>query len=69
MPLFCKLKEFYTILDGFPLIVGAGLTADTITEKFQYGDVAIVGSWFRDGHSDYGDMCKEYVRELINCAR
>lgn len=62
---FGKVKEFNAVLDDFPVIVGAGVTLDTIKETFQLSDGAIVGSWFKDGHSDTGNVNEEYVCQMI----
>jgi len=64
-----KLKQFRSHLGEFPLIVGAGVTANTVAEKLRYSDGAIVGSWFKEGHADYGDVNAEYVREFMKNAR
>lgn len=64
-----KLKEFYSLLDGFPLIVGAGVTADTVAEKLKYSDGAIVGSWFKECHDAYGEVSARYVKELVTNSR
>ena len=67
-----KLMEFRQVLGEYPLIVGAGVTADTVAEKLKYADGVIIGSWLKEGHSDYGDVCEEYVKafmEEVNSAR
>lgn len=38
-----KLVEFRSVLSGFPLIVGAGVTADNVCEKLQFADGVILG--------------------------
>lgn len=43
-----KIKEFRSILGEFPLIVGAGMTAETAKEQLDYSDGAIVGSYFKE---------------------
>lgn len=42
-----KIKTFRTILGDFPLIVGAGMTAETAYEQLSFSDGAIVGSFFK----------------------
>lgn len=64
-----KLAEFRTVLNEFPLIVGAGVTADNVCEKLQLADGVIVGSWLKAGHRDYGDVCEEYVMEFMDRVR
>lgn len=44
-----KIKTFRAILGDFPLIVGAGMTAETAAEQLFYSDGAIVGSYFKEG--------------------
>ena len=60
-----KVQEFRSVLGDFPLIVGAGVTADTVAETFAAGDGAIIGSYFKTGHRDIGDVCEEYVRKIM----
>ena len=62
---FGKVKEFKAVLDDFPIIVGAGVTLDTIQETFRLSDGAIVGSWFKDGHSDTGNVNEVYVSQMM----
>ena len=62
---FGKVQEFKKVLGDFPVIVGAGVTLDTIKETFLLGDGAIVGSWFKDGHRDTGNVNEEYVCQMM----
>ena len=64
-----KLVEFRSVLSDFPLIVGAGVTADNVCEKLQFADGVIIGSWLKDGHHDYGDVCVAYVKEFMDRVR
>lgn len=64
-----KLIEFRKVLSGFPLIVGAGVTAETVAEKLKYSDGVIVGSWLKDYHEDIGDVNAEYVRQFVHSAK
>ena len=61
-----KLFEFRKVLKEFPLIVGAGVTAGNVCEKLEYVDGVIIGSWLKEGHNDYGDVCEEYVKEFMD---
>lgn len=61
-----KLFEFKKVLSGFPLIVGAGVTADNVCEKLGYADGVIIGSWLKQGHHDHGDVCEAYVKEFMD---
>ncbi len=42
-----KILEFHKVVGDFPLVVGAGVTADTVAESLAICDGAIVGSWFK----------------------
>lgn len=60
-----KVQEFKAVVGEFPVIVGAGVTLDTIQETFRLSDGAIVGSWFKEGHRDTGDVKEEYVSRIF----
>ena len=48
-----KIKTFRQILGDFPLIVGAGMTAETCQEQLSVSNGAIVGSYFKkDGRTE-----------------
>ena len=64
-----KLVEFRSVLSGFTLIVGSGVTADNVCEKLQFADGVIIGSWLKDSHHDYGDVCEVYVKEFVDKVR
>lgn len=61
-----KLCEFRTALNEFPLIVGAGVTADNVCDKLRFADGIIIGSWLKKGHMDFGDVSEKYVKEFMN---
>ncbi len=61
-----KLSEFRSVLGNFPLIVGAGVTADNVCEKLHFSDGIIIGSWLKHGHFDSGDVCEEYVKQFMD---
>lgn len=64
-----KIKTFRSILGEFPLIVGAGMTAETAQEQLAYSDGAIVGSYFKEeGVTEY-PVDEERVKEFICKAR
>ena len=60
-----KIKLFRQTLGNFPLIIGAGLTPNNAREQLRYADGAIVGSYFKDGHNDSGEVNQEYIRKLV----
>lgn len=45
-----KLSDFKNVVGDFPVIVGAGVTIETVKETAEKSDGAIVGSWFKDNH-------------------
>lgn len=61
-----KIKEFRDIIGDFPLIVGAGVTADNASKQFEIVDGAIVGSYFKDTYKDTGDVDASHVKCLID---
>jgi predicted TIM-barrel enzyme len=64
-----KIREFRDIIGGFPLVVAAGMTRETIREKLSIGDAAIVGSTFKDTRKDTGDVSAAHVREFMDEVR
>ena len=65
---FGKVREFKSVLKDFPILVGAGVTLETIDETFRFADGAIIGSWFKTGHHDAGDLNEEYVARMVHAA-
>lgn len=64
-----KIKTFRVILGDFPLIVGAGMTAETIREHLIFSDGSIVGSYFKEyGEAQY-PVDEKRVKEFIFSAR
>lgn len=61
---FKKVEGFKEVLNGFPVVVGAGVTLDTVEETFRLADGAIVGSWFKEGHIDTGHVNEDYVKQM-----
>jgi uncharacterized protein len=64
-----KIRRFREIIGGFPLVVAAGMTWETVKEKLALGDAAIVGSTFKDTRKDSGDVTAANVREFMNEVR
>ena len=60
-----KIEGFKEVVNDFPVIVGAGVSLDTIEEAFRLADGAIVGSWFKDEHVDTGHVNEDYVRQMV----
>ncbi|MBI4116266.1 membrane biogenesis protein [Candidatus Pacearchaeota archaeon] len=46
-----KLREFKEVMGNYPLIVGAGVTAENVCEQLSVADGAIVGSYFKNGNA------------------
>lgn len=65
-----KIKTYRSILGDFPLIVGAGMAAETAQEQLTFSDGAIVGSYFKEyGEAEYPvdeDRVKEFIRNARN---
>ena len=62
-----KIKQFKALLPDFPLIVGAGMTAETCAEQLAVADGGIVGSYFKYNGNAHARMDKERV-EAFMCA-
>ena len=60
-----KIIEFRSLIGDFPLFVGAGMTVDSCIEKLTIADGAIVGSYFKEGHVDTGEVNLQYVQEFM----
>ena len=64
-----KIKTYHSVLGDFPLIVGAGMTAETAPEQLAFSDGAIVGSYFKEfGRAEY-PVEERRVAEFMNSAR
>lgn len=61
-----KIKSFREVIGDFPLVIAAGMTSENAEEQLQYGDMAIIGSYFKDNYKDFGDVSKEHVRNFMN---
>lgn len=64
-----KLMEFKKILGAKPLIVGAGVTSETVAEKLRYADGVIIGSWLKTGHTAYAEVDPQYVKDFMERVR
>ena len=61
-----KIIDFRKIAGDFPLVVAAGMNAETVFEKLSLADAAIVGSTFKDSRKDSGDVCAAHVKEFMD---
>jgi len=64
-----KIKTYRSILGDFPLIVGAGMTAQTASEQLSYSDGAIVGSFLKKHGVADNPVDEDRVKEFMACAR
>ena len=64
-----KIAEFRSLVGAFPLVVAAGMTAQSIPEKLALGDAAIVGSTFKDAREAEGDVHAPHVQEFTDEVR
>lgn len=64
-----KIRLFRKTLGTFPLITGAGVTAETVAETLAHSDGVIVGSWLKEGHNAYGEVDEGAVREFVQAAK
>ena len=60
-----KIKKFRKILGDFPLIVGAGMKADTVASQLTFSDGGIVGSYFKYGGDAYDHMDIRRVKRFM----
>ncbi|MDR1795129.1 MAG: membrane biogenesis protein [Erysipelotrichaceae bacterium] len=60
-----KLLEFKQLLGDFAMLVGAGVTIDTVRDKLAVADGAIVGSAFKDTGKDSGDVDPKRVLDFM----
>lgn len=62
-----KVQEFRAVLGPeFPVIVGAGLTPENVTEQFRLADGAIVGSYLKDTYRDTGVVDPAHIATLMD---
>ena len=61
-----KLKMFKSMLQDFPVIVGAGLNIGNVNEQLRIADAAIVGSYLKEDHIDSGELSKVYTKDFMS---
>lgn len=60
-----KLRTFRDFMGSFPLVVGAGVNAQNISEQMRIVDAAIIGSYVKNGNTQnpvQEDLAKRLVR-------
>ncbi len=61
-----KIKQFREIVGpGFPLVVGAGVTAEAVGAAFSHADAAIIGSSLKDTGAADGEISGPRVLALM----
>ena len=60
-----KLRSFKTLLQDFPVIVGAGLNLKNVDTQLRIADAAIVGSYLKEDHIDSGELSPVYTNEFM----
>ena len=60
-----KVRDFRRIIEHFPLVIGAGVTQDTISETESLCDGKFVGSYFKTNQRDIGDVEPEFVQAFM----
>ncbi|MDQ4215172.1 BtpA/SgcQ family protein [Microbacterium capsulatum] len=65
-----KTAEFREVVgDGFPLIIGAGVTPQNVADQLAEADGVIIGSALKDTLADTGDVSAENVAAFIAALR
>ncbi len=65
-----KVRRFRTVVGpDFPLLVGAGVTAQNVAAQLECADGAIVGSWLKDTHRDTGRISAAHVAAFMAAVR
>lgn len=60
-----KIREFRSTLENFPLIVGAGITSESVSEQLLVSDGGIVGSFLKDTRKAEGDVSRDNTLEFM----
>lgn len=61
-----KIAAFREIMGDFPLIIGAGITAENAASQLALAEGAIVGSYLKDTYQDTGVVDLDHVRKLVH---
>lgn len=64
-----KIELFRKNIGAFPLVVAAGVTKDNVKKQLAVGDMAIIGSYFKDNFKDYGDVSADHIRDFMDVVR
>ncbi len=63
-----KLRDFRKVMGAYPLIVGAGVTAENVRQQLNICEGAIVGSYFKEGCTE-NPVIRGRVRELMSIVK
>lgn len=61
-----KIELFRNNLGDFPLVIAAGVTLENVKKQLKIGDIAIVGSYFKDTFKDTGDVSADHVKTFMD---
>lgn len=64
-----KLKQYKSILNDFPLIVGAGVNENNIYEQLKIADGAIIGTAFKKNHKTENIIDEIKVKDMMDIVR
>lgn len=60
-----KINSFRNIIGDFPLIVGAGMTAENCKKQLAVADGGIIGSYFKDTYKADGIVDADHVKNVL----
>ena len=61
-----KIAEFRFLMGNYPLIIGAGLTTETVQRQLSFADGAIVGSCFKPHGITTEKIQRSLVKEFMD---
>lgn len=61
-----KISKFREIIGDFPLIVGAGMTAENCKKQLEVADGGIIGSYFKDTYEAHGIVDPTHVKAVLD---
>ncbi|MFK9095032.1 BtpA/SgcQ family protein [Bacillus salipaludis] len=65
-----KIKKFRKLIGNhFPLVVGAGLTAENCCPQLAIADGAIIGSYLKDSYKDNGNVSANHVKSFMQAVQ
>ena len=64
-----KLRQYKSILRNFPLIVGAGVNLENVSEQLKICEGAIVGSYFKPSKDTLLPVDRNRVRNLMSVVK